>query len=178
MCYVFIFVISTIYKNKSQISFYKLWLIDKSKDSIRTHTDLFFYTPIFEEIREGDISKFLTENFSWLDANTAAQIRELCNGNFYIAILYAHYFKEENSLDEPNIIANWWITKNVEDICVRNNFKRTDVRFLLRLISLLMPLNWEQDKERLKFLPPTLYNILENIVQAVYINYEEYPLSV
>jgi len=161
--------------NSKSATTVKLLLIDKSRDSIKYHTDLLFYSPPkFIEIKEGDIINFLMENFSWTETNVAANIQGLSKGNFYIAILYAYFFKERKILGEPKIILDWWISKNI-DLHNKYNYDRTEVKFLLHLISIVMPLDWNKDKQYLEILPPKMRDTLENIIHGISIGYEESP---
>jgi hypothetical protein len=113
----------------------------------------------------------LSANFDWIDENIAAKIESLCGNSFTYAIIYAEYWREKGTPDEPYQILSWKKEKYVASVAEKTRSSREDIEYIIYLISFIMPLDWSKDKEYLKgILSNQKYIALENLIQEVRIN--------
>jgi hypothetical protein len=98
----------------------------------------------------GDIVSFLLEYFPWLDKVIANDIARNCRGSFDYASICAEYYKNGGKIENLLDILSWKIEKYINDISQRSGYNISDVKYYLCLLSLIMPINLEYDKEYLQ----------------------------
>lgn len=103
------------------------------------------------ELSAGDISSFLIDNFLTIDKKTANEIALKCQGNFDYAAFCAEYWYNGGKIGADLMsIISWKIEKYIDDIALRTGIKNDEIKFYLKILSIISPFDWVYDGRYLK----------------------------
>lgn len=99
----------------------------------------------------GDLSSFLMGNFMMMDEETANEISSKCHGNFDYASFCAEYRNNGGKISEDLMsIISWKIEKYINDIAQRTGINNGDIKFYLKILSIISPFDWVYEAQYLK----------------------------
>jgi hypothetical protein len=102
-------------------------------------------------LQKENLTFFLSENFLTLDKKTAEEIDSMCHGNYDYASFCAEYHNKGGKFDKELMsIISWKLERYVDDIARRSSINNSDVKFNLKILSLIMPFDWVYDSQFLK----------------------------
>jgi hypothetical protein len=99
----------------------------------------------------GDLSSFLMGNFMMMDEETSNEIASKCHGNFDYAAFCAEYRNNGGKISEDLMsIISWKIEKYIENIAQRTGINNADIKFYLKILSIISPFDWVYEAQFVK----------------------------
>ncbi|MPZ05698.1 MAG: AAA family ATPase [Nitrososphaeraceae archaeon] len=124
-------------------------------------------------LERGDIIKFLKQNFCSIDEYTCDKIEHECRSSFDYAAAFAEYYINGGKLLDLRDVLSWKTERYIKDIAVRTKSDVADVKYVIELLAMIVPVTWDIDKYYFKREFPNVFDTMEKILFGARNMYED-----